>query len=84
MSRRDIPARAAGHTVFVGWDRPLQSFFGQVYDERRDEEENPIFWIGADRPGQVGAVDELAAAIAPYAEITPAMRRTLQDDRCRT
>lgn len=78
MSRRLTPGRDARR---IGWDRPLGSFFGQVYDPRLGEGANPVFWIGADRPGQVPELADLVVAMAPYAHLPPALLATLQHDR---
>jgi len=32
MNRHEIPAKNPVHQVFVGWDHPLLTFFVQVYD----------------------------------------------------
>ena len=109
MSRHELPGRDPNHTVYVGYDRGLKTFFGQVedneiqragfeaadrvneaYGQNREPSEADvrasgrdavIFWIGADRPEQVTTVEQLAAALAPYVELTPAMMQTLRDER---
>ena len=81
MSRREIPARQPGDTVFVGWDRPLQTFFAQVYKDGYSEDENPVVWVGADRPRELCGVNDLEQAVGPYAELTAAMRATLIGDK---
>jgi hypothetical protein len=32
MSRHQLPANNPAHEVFIGWDRPLRNFWGQVFD----------------------------------------------------
>ncbi|MEK7187894.1 MAG: hypothetical protein AAB691_03575 [Patescibacteria group bacterium] len=52
----------------VGWDPPLGSFFGQVYEidaeGERLEETDPICWVGASGP-PIFTVDDLLAKLAP-------------------
>jgi hypothetical protein len=81
MSRHRIEALDAKHEVWVGWDRPLQTYFCQVYDTKLPEDENPILWLGADRPRQVREPDGLVRALKPYAELSPAIIRTLFADQ---
>jgi hypothetical protein len=80
LSRHRIPGLNAKHEVWVGWDRPLGSFFGQVYDPGRDEDDTIIHWVGA-VPPWLREVSFLVAAMKPYAELTTAMQRRLFDDR---
>jgi len=56
-----------GDTKFVfGWDQHLMSFYLQVHDMTRDEddEENPRIttWLGADKDSQMYEVEDLARA----------------------
>lgn len=81
MSRHSIPAINLDYEVIVGWDRPLQTFFGQVRDPMVDEEKEIIYWIGADYPGQIPEVADLVRAMMPYAEIVPAMQAALHQDK---
>jgi hypothetical protein len=81
MSRHQIAALNPRHTVFVGWDPPLQTYFGQVYDPTKSEDENPVFWTGADPAKQHPEVSDLALAMEPYAAIDRNMRWLLVLDR---
>jgi hypothetical protein len=65
MSRRRVPGVNPAHEVWVGWDPPLRTFFGQVYDPDRDEDENPVLWVGANPPW-LREPSELAAAMEGY------------------
>lgn len=40
-----------------------------------------IFWVGAECVREITTVEELAARLAPYAELSPEMRETLREDR---
>jgi hypothetical protein len=80
MSRREVPAKESGRQVFVGWDHALLTFFLQVYDPSRDEEENPVVWRGASRR-ELYDLDDLLRVASPHAEIDAEMRATLYGDR---
>lgn len=46
-----------------GWDPPLGSFFLQIHDLNKDEEENPIVWLGTapeDKQLGVGVIVQTA------------------------
>lgn len=55
----------------VGWDDPMQTFFGQVYrvdeqGERVDDE--AIHWVGTHND-QIRSVDHLQQLLRPHAEL---------------
>lgn len=81
MSRHQIPGIDPKHEVFVGWDPPLMSFFGQVYDPSLDEEENPTFWVGAGRLRELQTVGHLVLAMTSYVVFSDAVLTMLNDDR---
>jgi hypothetical protein len=48
MSRYTIPAQDPRYEVVVGWDDPLETVFGQVFDTTAGEdEEECVYWEGA-------------------------------------
>jgi hypothetical protein len=82
MSRREIPAYEANHKVFVGWDHPMQTYFGQVYRrDRKDRDDALIHWVGADRPGQIYDIEDLRRAMVLYADLSPDTCRELHADK---
>ncbi|MCB8882908.1 hypothetical protein ACELLULO517_21860 [Acidisoma cellulosilytica] len=83
MSRHEIPARNPQHTVAVGWDNPLSTFFAQVSRpvDDEDEEDPIILWVGADRPREILTVEDLARCLAPFADLSPEMMERLRADR---
>ena len=81
MSRHRIAALEPAHEVYVGWDEPLGSYFGQVYDPARPEEENPIYWVGAGNPRQYPEIEGLARAMTQFAVIPMETVRTLFRDK---
>lgn len=79
MSQMVVPIDK--HTeCLLGWDNPLQTFFGQVYrideeGERVDlyeedcvEKDGTILWVGAS-VGEIATVEDLAARLRPFVEL---------------
>ena len=80
MSRHEISAKQPGTTVFVGWDRPLMTFFAQVFRADRDDDEGPELWIGGFYE-ECTIPEELRAPLAPFADLTDGDLSRLRDDR---
>jgi hypothetical protein len=76
------------HTIVVGWDDSLHTYFAQVWKGDPESEQNvldeevgepePLFWSGT-RPDEVRSLDALTASLTSYGQI-PA--ETLKDLRC--
>lgn len=70
--------------VIVGWDRPLDTFFAQVWDvppHASDHEDGRLLlWAGCDL-NEVESVDELARLLAQFTPIPEALRVRLEKDR---
>lgn len=72
--------------VVVGWDSPLQTFFLQILDPTKDEEEEIIHWVGM-RPGELPTVADLDQALDCHAALTsgialsPELRRQLDEEK---
>jgi hypothetical protein len=83
MSRYEFQGRDPQHSVAVGWDNPLSTYFAQVsrpVDD--DDEEDPILlWVGADRPREILTPEDLARHLAPFADLPPEMIDQLRADR---
>lgn len=86
MSRRDVPIKS-GYDPFVkatiGWDRPLETFFAQVFALNSDGEEVAVVWKGtypAELPTPRSAIDILQ----PYCDIPPRLATALETDRLAT
>lgn len=60
MSRHEI-VNEKGTWAF-GWDQPLMTFFLQLHDDDRDEEDNPVIWLGARKETIMYEVDDLVRA----------------------
>ncbi len=81
MSRHEVPARKPGQKVFIGWDHPLLTFFGQVYDEAVDEDENPVVWVGTSRLRGIYEIEDLVRVMGKHAVIDADMRTKLYSDK---
>jgi hypothetical protein len=47
MSRYHVQHRDPHLDIYVGWDNPLRTYFGQVFDDRVPEDENEcVYWVG--------------------------------------
>ncbi len=71
MSRHDLQPRGDQPTVIkatVGWDRPLQTFFAQVFFATEDEPEEgeALIWQGTE-PGELPTPEAAIAVVAPHA-----------------
>jgi hypothetical protein len=80
MSRYAVPTRNEQYGVVVGWDPPLDTFFGQVFDHTHGHEHDaPVFWTGT-RRGEVSTVAALGDALADYATLPVALQEQLGAD----
>ena len=75
MSRHELQPRPDSASVLratIGWDRPLQTFFAQVFFVTDDEPEEgeALIWIGTE-PGELLTAEAAIAVVAPHA-IVPA------------
>ena len=84
MSRYEIPGREPHLRLVVGWDRPLRTYFAQVWDERLPEvelEEDAIrLWVGC-FAGEITSPEALAEAVKEYADFGPETLERLRNDR---
>ena len=82
MSCYPVPAHDATLVVTVGWDPPLQTFFGQV--KRRataaDEEDVCVAWMGTS-PQAIATVAQLCATMRRYADISATTAMLLTRDQ---
>ena len=73
MSRHDLQPKADKPDVVratIGWDRPLQTFFAQVFFRTADEpdEGEALIWVGTDL-GEILTAEAAIAIVAPHAEV---------------
>ena len=87
MSRHQLQLRGgvAATSAWIGWDRPLRTFFAQVFaaDPDDEDEEVPILWEGtaeAELPRTVDAI----RLLEPYCDIPAEIAASLEIDRIKT
>ena len=91
MSRHTIPAIDPKHTVTVGWDNPMSTFFAHVemdlaHAEPEDEENDDytgnviVVWLGGLRH-EFPRVEDMIHPLAPYAVLDKLMMDILRADR---
>jgi hypothetical protein len=91
MSRHQLQSKSGNHTIAVGWDKPLATFFAivehnspaetDVFDD--DESDAPVLWIGISYL-ELKTPEDLVVPLAPYAYLSAAMLQILRDDRAAT
>jgi hypothetical protein len=82
MSRYTIPAHAARYHVVVGWDAPLSTFFGEVWDTTVPDENDDaacVLWAGAALRA-LPTVDALQHCLQAYATIPADLVAQLHQD----
>lgn len=83
MSRHEIPARDPAHRIIVGWDHPLLTFFVQVIDRAKeddDEDEKFVLWEGC-KQREIYEIEQLVRIVAAYAEVPYETRVRLYGDK---
>lgn len=60
MSRHIVEVPETEKKYVFGWDQPLQSFFLQVHDLAKPEEEQIVAWLGATADTRMYEVEDLA------------------------
>lgn len=85
MSRHVFPGHTGATSVALGWDRPLNTFYVQVFrpDPADEAEETSFIWKGT----AIGELSSPAAAIEiarPWANLPDDLGRTLELDRLKT
>lgn len=86
MSRYELTARADHPDVVrgtVGWDRPLQSFFAQLFTLDEAGEEAPTTWHGT-YPGELNSAAAALKIVAAACHITAGLAAQLETDRLAT
>lgn len=54
--------RQEGKKYVFGWDQPLQTFYLQVHDLTRAEDEQIIAWLGVDNDTRMYELEQLVAS----------------------
>lgn len=79
MSRYTFPGNRPHRRIVVGWDRPLRSYFAQVWDGGEYESGDLVLWVGAG-PEPVPTVEALAELLAPFGDIPDDVATQLRRD----
>lgn len=88
MSRYELKPRGGQPDIIqavIGWDRPLQTFFAQVFTrtEAEPEEGEATIWLGTE-PGELPTPDAAIAVVAPYVEVPDSLAARLDEDMLAT
>ena len=85
MSRHVFPGKAGATSVALGWDRPLATFFVQVFgpDPEEPGEETTTIWQGT-APGELPTAASAITLATPFADLPDTLGATLETDRLRT
>jgi len=84
MSRYDLASKTAGIKIAVGWDRPLNTYFGIVTEDKDDDDgDSVIVWVGTNN-GDIQLPEDLQAALSAYADIPADILTRLRIDRAET
>lgn len=68
--------------AFVGWDRPLQTFFSQVFirsDDPEDEDGVLFFWKGTE-PGELSTPEAAIELVSQFALVPSDLAATLRSE----
>ena len=81
MSRYEIAARdREKHDAVIGWDKGLQTYFGQVIPKVGAEDWELTLWVGM-YPKEINSVAELQEKMKDYVDIPKEMRSALELDQ---
>ncbi len=85
MSRHVFPGHTGATSVALGWDRPMSSFFVQVFrpDPEENGEEMSFIWKGT-APGELSSPSAAIEIARPWANLPDDLGRTLELDRLKT
>jgi len=82
MSQHHILSKQ--YEILIGWDSPLQYFFGTVWDKAQLDNDDEIWIVFATLSlpeGGVGTVAELSRLLQPYVELPPHVIAALSEDQ---
>jgi hypothetical protein len=71
------------YDILIGWDRPLQYFFGTVWDKAHlDSDDEGIVFATLSLPGGgVSTIAELSRLLRSYIELPPRITAVLAEDQ---
>ena len=80
-SLKPLPERSDIFEVAVGWDAGLGTFFVMAFGfAETGYDPEVLHWLGG-QPRQIVTVEELQAAVLPYAELPMELMTQLRDDQ---
>ncbi len=83
MSRHDLRPLVTGGTVtrgVVGWDRPLQTFFAQLFSINKEGEDEAHIWVGT-FPHERGSAGAALAIVKDQCLIPEGRAATLETEQ---
>ncbi|WP_239806004.1 hypothetical protein [Croceicoccus hydrothermalis] len=85
MSRHIVPLKfdVEATEAVVGWDRPLQTFFVQVFRDDGNGEDEAFIWEGTEF-GEIETPEAAIRFLEPYCLIPNGLSATLQIERMKT
>jgi hypothetical protein len=69
------------YEVVVGWDRPLQYFFGTVFDKKKAPSHEVVFATLELPGGGIDTVERLSDVLRPYLSLPDDLLNCLEEDR---
>ncbi|MFO0849921.1 MAG: hypothetical protein U0871_15405 [Gemmataceae bacterium] len=81
MSRYTFTGNRPCFRIVVGWDRPLETYFAQVWDGGELETGDLLLWAGAGVE-PVPTVAALAELLAPFGTLPEDIVGQLHGDKC--
>ena len=84
MSRYDLESTTAGVKIAVGWDRPLNTYFGTVTEEKDDDYGDSVIVCVGTNNGEIQLPEDLQPALSAYAKIPADILTRLRIDRAET
>ena len=71
------------YKILIGWDRPLQYFFGAVWEKAQsDQHDDGVVFTTLSLPGGgASTIAELARLLRPYVELPPYLMAALTEDQ---
>jgi len=84
MSRIQVPIKPGvdATEAWCGFDRPLATYFAQVFRGEPDCE-TELLWAGTS-PGELATPTQVIELLMPYCEIPPEFAQTLEIDRMKS
>ena len=85
MSRHIVPLKSdvEATEAVIGWDRPLQTFFVQVFRDNDAGDDEAFIWEGTEF-GEIETPEAALRFLEPYCDVPNGLSATLQIERMKT